>query len=58
VRAGRSARAWQRALAEVDTAARGGTNLVPPLIAACEAQATVGEIADALRRVFGEYRGE
>jgi methylmalonyl-CoA mutase N-terminal domain/subunit len=58
VRAGRSARAWRRALAEVDTAARGGTNLVPPLIAACEAQATVGEIADALRRVFGEYRGE
>jgi methylmalonyl-CoA mutase N-terminal domain/subunit len=58
VRAGRSERTWQRALADVDIAARGGANLVPPIIAACEAQATLGEIADALRRVFGEYRGE
>ena len=31
-------------------------NLVPPIIAAVEAQATVGEIADTLRGVFGEYR--
>ena len=37
-------------------AARGGTNLVPPIIAAVEARATLGEIADALRRVFGEHR--
>jgi len=58
VRAGRSEQAWQRALADVDRAAREGANLVPPIIAACDAQATLGEIADALRRVFGEYRGE
>jgi methylmalonyl-CoA mutase N-terminal domain/subunit len=58
VRAGRSERAWQRALADVDAAARDGSNLVPPIIAACEVQATLGEIADALRRVFGEYRAE
>jgi methylmalonyl-CoA mutase N-terminal domain/subunit len=28
---------------------------VPPIIAAVEAHATLGEIADALRRVFGEH---
>ena len=37
-------------------AARDGGNLVPPIIAAVEARATVGEIADAMRAVFGEYR--
>jgi len=58
LRAGRSERAWRHALEEVDRAAREGANLVPPIIAAGEAQATLGEIADALRRVFGEYRGE
>jgi methylmalonyl-CoA mutase N-terminal domain/subunit len=58
VRSSRSERAWQRALTDVDAAARDGSNLVPPIIAACEALATVGEIADTLRRVFGEYRGE
>ena len=36
-------------------AARGSDNLVPPIIAAVEARATVGEISDALRRVFGEH---
>jgi methylmalonyl-CoA mutase N-terminal domain/subunit len=30
---------------------------VPPIVAAVEARATVGEIADALRLVFGEYQG-
>jgi methylmalonyl-CoA mutase N-terminal domain/subunit len=40
----------------VSDAARDGSNLVPPIIAAVEAHATVGEIADALRAVFGEYR--
>ncbi len=38
-------------------AARGGDNLVPPIIAAVEAHATLGEICRSLRRVFGEYRG-
>ncbi|MBI3049922.1 MAG: methylmalonyl-CoA mutase [Acidobacteria bacterium] len=56
VRAGRSEQGWQSALAAVERAARDGANLVPPIIAACEAQATLGEIADALRRVFGEYQ--
>ena len=52
----RNAGRWQSALAAVSSAAAGRDNLVSPIIAAVEAQATVGEIADALRAVFGEYR--
>ena len=37
-------------------AARKGGNLVPPIIAAVESRATVGEISDAMRSVFGEYK--
>ena len=55
VRAGRSAEAHRSALAGVTDAARDGSNLVPAIIAAVEARATVGEIADAMRVVFGEY---
>jgi methylmalonyl-CoA mutase N-terminal domain/subunit len=55
VRAGRSASAWQAAIAAVERAARDGSNLVPPVVSAVEARATLGEIADAMRRVFGEY---
>ena len=47
---------WQSAIAAVDMAARDGSNLVPPVLAAVESHATLGEIADALRRTFGEYR--
>jgi len=56
VRASRDRQAWQQAIDAVDAAARQGTNLVPPVIAAVEARATLGEIADTLRRVFGEHR--
>jgi methylmalonyl-CoA mutase, N-terminal domain len=56
VRASRSADACQRALAAVSQAANGGENLVPPIIAAVESKATVGEISDAMRAVFGEYQ--
>ena len=42
-------------LAAVSDAARGGSNLVPPIVAAVEAKATVGEIADAMRAVFGQF---
>ena len=45
-----------RTLEGVKDAARDGRNLVPPMIGAVEAFATVGEIADALRGAFGEYR--
>jgi methylmalonyl-CoA mutase N-terminal domain/subunit len=42
-------------VAEVERRARSGENLMPAIADAVEAFATVGEISDALRRVFGEY---
>jgi methylmalonyl-CoA mutase N-terminal domain/subunit len=57
LRASRSSAAWRAAVEGVERTARDGGNLVQPIIAAVEARATVGEIADALRRVFGEYQG-
>jgi methylmalonyl-CoA mutase N-terminal domain/subunit len=56
VRAGRSNQEWQSAMTAIDRAARSGENLVPAIVAAVEEHATVGEIADTLRGVFGEYR--
>jgi methylmalonyl-CoA mutase N-terminal domain/subunit len=56
VRAHRDAARWKAALDAVAAAAHGPDNLVPPIVAAVEASATVGEIADTLRGVFGEYR--
>jgi methylmalonyl-CoA mutase, N-terminal domain len=56
LRARRDRGAWKAALAAVEDAARSGANLMPRIIAAVEASATVGEIADAMRRVFGEYK--
>jgi methylmalonyl-CoA mutase, N-terminal domain len=47
---------WKAALAAVSDAARGTANLVPPIITAVEQRATLGEIADALRSVFGEFQ--
>jgi methylmalonyl-CoA mutase N-terminal domain/subunit len=55
VRAGRSESEWRAALAAVETTATGGGNLVPSIIAAVEKHATLGEIADTMRRAFGEY---
>jgi methylmalonyl-CoA mutase N-terminal domain/subunit len=56
VRATRDARAWRSAIDAISAAARGRDNLVPPIVAAVEARATIGEISDALRAVFGEHR--
>jgi methylmalonyl-CoA mutase, N-terminal domain len=47
---------WQTALKAVEEAARSGANLMPHILDAVEANATVGEISDTLRKVFGEYR--
>jgi methylmalonyl-CoA mutase N-terminal domain/subunit len=47
---------WERSLADLEAAARCSENLMPRILAAAEAYATVGEISDTLRRVFGEYR--
>lgn len=56
VRAERNADAALAALQEVEAAARSGANLMPRIIAAVEAYATLGEIADRMRMVFGEYQ--
>jgi methylmalonyl-CoA mutase, N-terminal domain len=56
VRASRDRQAWQRSLDAVADAARSGTNLVPPIIDAVEHDATLGEISDTLRAVFGEHK--
>ncbi len=55
-RARREVARWQSALKDIEQAARSGANLMPVILAAVEANATVGEISDTLRRVFGEYR--
>jgi methylmalonyl-CoA mutase, N-terminal domain len=56
LRARRDSGPWQAALKSVEEAARSGANLMPRILAAVEANATVGEISDTLRTVFGEYR--
>jgi methylmalonyl-CoA mutase N-terminal domain/subunit len=56
VRASRNAETANQRLIALESAARDATNLMPPILAACEAMCTVGEISDRLRKVFGEYR--
>ncbi len=56
VRAGRSRSAVAEKLAALEQAARGSGNLMPPILDAADVYATVGEIADRLRAVFGEHR--
>jgi methylmalonyl-CoA mutase N-terminal domain/subunit len=56
VRARRDAGAVARSLAEVAAAARGSDSLMPPILAAVAAYASVGEIAGTLAREFGEHR--
>ena len=56
VRASRDSSAWRTALDDVASAARGSNNLVPPILRAVDARATVGEISDTMRAVFGEHR--
>ena len=56
LRASRDAEAVERALAEVETVASGTGNLLPPMKEALRARATLGEVSDVLRRVFGEHR--
>jgi len=51
----RDSAAVQQALAELKTAAEGDANLMPPILTAVKALATLGEICDTLRAVFGEY---
>ena len=56
VRASRDNAALEARLVELEATARGTGNLMPRIMACCEAFGTVGEISDRLRTVFGEYR--
>jgi methylmalonyl-CoA mutase, N-terminal domain len=56
LRARRNQAETARALANVGAAARGSDNVSPAILAAVKASATVGEVADVLRNIFGEYR--
>ncbi len=56
LRASRPAAEVERSLQALEQAARGSDNLMPRILDACEAYATLGEISDRLRGVFGEYR--
>ena len=56
IRASRDAAGWAQSLDALESTAGGSGNLMPAILAAAEAGATVGEMSDRLRRVFGEYR--
>jgi len=56
LRAARDRPAVERALDVLDAAARGTDNLLPPMKEALRARATLGEVSDVLRTVFGEYQ--
>jgi methylmalonyl-CoA mutase N-terminal domain/subunit len=56
LRAGRDGAAWAAALDRLEQVARGTDNVVPAIIDAVKAQATLGEISDRLRAVWGEHR--
>ncbi|HEY6803337.1 MAG TPA: methylmalonyl-CoA mutase family protein [Pyrinomonadaceae bacterium] len=56
VRAKRNAEATENCLTRLEQTANSDDNLVPRILECVEAHATVGEISNRLRRVWGEYR--
>ena len=56
LKAERDGRSVAAALARLEEAARGDGNLMPAILEAVKTYATLGEISDAMRKVFGEYR--
>jgi methylmalonyl-CoA mutase N-terminal domain/subunit len=56
VKAERNAAAVSAALAKVEAACRGTDNLMPPVLEAVKSYATLGEISDVFRKVWGQYR--
>jgi methylmalonyl-CoA mutase N-terminal domain/subunit len=56
VRSERDAAAWEAVMNRLEDCARGEENLMPPIIEAVKAYATVGEVCDRLRSVWGEHR--
>ena len=56
VKADRDQAAVDAALSDVEAAARGTQNLLVPMKVALRSMATLGEVSDVLRGVFGEFR--
>jgi methylmalonyl-CoA mutase N-terminal domain/subunit len=56
IRSGRDKKKWQSSLDKLEKAADGETNLMPLILDAVKACATLGEVCYVLREVFGEYR--
>jgi methylmalonyl-CoA mutase N-terminal domain/subunit len=56
LRAGRDDAKVQAALAAIEVAAKGSDNLMPHILSAVRTYATLGEICDVMRSVFGEYQ--
>ncbi len=56
LRARRDRSSWESAIKSIEDAARSGANLMPHIVHAVDSYCTVGEISDALRKVFGEYQ--
>ena len=56
LRGKRNGETWKAVIRAVEDTARSGDNLMPRILAAVEANATVGEISDAMRKVYGEYK--
>ncbi len=52
----RDAESVEESLRDVEDASKDGRNLVPPIVTACKAGATMGEIVDAIKKVFGEWQ--
>src|SRR5436190_7732684 len=58
VRSSRDGDAWQRAIDALEDGARGNGNLLALCVDAARARATVGEMSDAMERVFGRHKAE
>jgi methylmalonyl-CoA mutase, N-terminal domain len=56
VKAERSAARVKETLAAVERSCKDGTNVMPPIVDAVKAYASLGEICDVFRKVFGAYR--
>ena len=56
LKAGRDQQAWAKSLERLENASQGKDNLMPYVLEAVKAYASVGEICDVWRKVFGEYR--
>ncbi len=57
LKASRNNEEVKKSLQALETAAKDGTNVMPHILSATENYATLGEIADVMRKVFGEYTG-